>query len=385
MELLLLDVLKDQQRVEQIWKDLSDNYDCSYFLSWGWMEHWISTLPKRARVKLAVVTNGNGPVLAFFIGQATITKGGIFRSKAFLLNQTGYWDYDRLYIEHNAVLRSRDCDCSLSQILEMLPRNWEEIYFSAVDASTFPATDLDSIGAHYDVFIANVIPSPYVDLQLVRQRLGDYLGLLGSNVRSQTKRAYRLYASQGPVVTEVATDLATALQIYDELIELHQSSWKKRGKAGAFASAYFRTFHRNLIEKRFAAGEIQLIRVSCCQSTVGCVYNFVFRGTVYFYQSGLAFDSDNRLKPGYICHVEAVKFNAEAGNLFYDFLAGFEAYKERLSTHKRSLVWARVQKPRMKFKVERFARRAAVAGLAKYHDWKRSSSRALSTRAAVQP
>jgi CelD/BcsL family acetyltransferase involved in cellulose biosynthesis len=384
MRLELLDIFGDYARVENIWKKFSENCECSYFQSWGWIENWITSLPKRAPVKLAVLWDNAEPVSAFFLGRENVVNQVLFRSKAYLLNQTGKWAYDRLYIEHNLVFRSGACNASLQQIIELLPRDWEEFYLSALAPASFPANDLAQIGPPYELMIAKEIPSPYVDLQLVRKRSGDYIALLGSNVRSQIRRAYRLYEARGPIVREVAKDLPSALEIYDELIDLHTASWRKRKKAGAFATAYFRDFHRQLIEKRHGAGEIQLIRVRCGDSTIGCVYNFVFRGTVYFYQSGLLDETDNRLKPGYICHAEAIKFSAESGHSVYDFLAGFEDYKERLSTHKRTLVWARVQKPRIKFKLERLVRRAALAGIAKYDEFKRRKRRNVPKVAEAQ-
>jgi CelD/BcsL family acetyltransferase involved in cellulose biosynthesis len=266
----------------------------------------------------------------------------------------------------------------------LLPRDWEEIYLSALSAESFPATELPQLGEPYELMIAKEMPCPYADLELVRKRSGDYLAVLSSSVRSQVKRAYRLYEERGPVTREEARDLPTAFAIYDELIALHQASWKKRSQSGAFATAYFRDFHRTLIEKRHAAGEIQLIRVRAGDQTIGCLYNFVYQGVVSFYQSGLAVETDNRLKPGYVCHVEGVKASAEAGYREYDFLAGFEDYKARLSTHRRSLIWARVQKPRVKFKVERLARRLAIAGEAKYREWKSRKGRAAAKVAPAE-
>jgi CelD/BcsL family acetyltransferase involved in cellulose biosynthesis len=375
MRLELLDIFDDFARVESIWKRFSESCECSYFQSWGWIENWISSLPRRAPVKLAVFSEGPEPVSAFFLGRENVVNQRLFRSKAYLLNQTGKWAYDRLYIEHNQVFRSGACTASLQQIIELLPSDWEEFYLSALAPASFPANDLSQIGPPYELIIAKEIPSPYVDLELVRKRSGDYFALLGSNARSQIRRAYRLYEARGAIVREVARDLPGALAIYDELMALHTASWRKRKKAGAFATAYFRDFHRKLIEKRHAAGEVQLIRIRCGEATIGCVYNFVYRGTVYFYQSGLVDESDNRLKPGYVCHAEAIQFSAASGLAVYDFLAGVEDYKERLSTHKRTLVWARVQKPRVKFKLERLARRAALAALARYETYKRSKRR----------
>jgi len=376
LQLELLDRFDDYARIEQLWTKLSAESDCSYFLSWGWVQTWIETLPKEVSVKLAVLTDDAGPRCAFFLGHANVVKQHVFRSKAYLVNQTGHWDYDRLYIEHNSVLQSSQNACSLQQIVDSLPGDWEELYLSALAPTSFLANDL-KIAPPYEVMIANVMPAPWVDLKMAREHSGGYFALLRSSVRSQVKRAYRLYETRGPLACEIAGNLSEAQDIYTELIALHEAWWQQRKKPGAFRSPWFREFHRRLIEKRFSAGEIQLVRVRCGGATVGCLYNFVYRGVVYFYQSGLAFEEDNRIKPGYICHVEAVQQSVKAGYDKYDFLAGVEDYKERLSTHQSSIVWARVQKPRIKFKVERALREAALKGAAWYRDRKRGKPRVV--------
>jgi CelD/BcsL family acetyltransferase involved in cellulose biosynthesis len=86
--------------------------------------------------------------------------------------------------------------------------------------------------------------------------------------------------------------------------------------------------------------------------TIGCLYNFLFRGRVYAYQSGLAYSPDNRLKPGLVSHDEAMELNRKAGARVYDFLAGEARYKASLSTGVAQLSWVVVQRPRFDFKLE---------------------------------
>jgi len=50
----------------------------------------------------------------------------------------------------------------------------------------------------------------------------------------------------------------------------------------------------------------------------------------------------------------------------YDFMASFDEYKERMATHRRDLVWARIQKPKLKFTVERKLRTVALWAAARY-------------------
>ncbi|MEO8592829.1 MAG: GNAT family N-acetyltransferase [Candidatus Solibacter sp.] len=370
MNLELIDIFDEPSRVENIWKSLATEGARSYFLSWGWIENWLASLPRQVPIKLAVLKEGDEPVCAFFLGRAKVANQKVFRSRALLLNQTGCWAYDRLYIEGNSVVCKGTPACSLQQIVDALPGDWEEFYLSALDPSSFPGNALSSLTGRNELMIARVLPCPYVDLQLVRDKGGNYPAVLRSNIRAQIRRTVRIYETQAPIVTEMAHDVASAMDIYRELIDLHQASWTTRKKDGAFATEYFREFHRKLIEKRIHSGEIQLLRVRCAGKTIGCLYNFVFRGTVYFYQSGLAYSDDNRVKPGYVCHAEAIRLSAETGADAYDFMAGSDEYKQRLATHQRSMIWARVQKPKLKFRIERLARRAAIDGLALYRKWK---------------
>jgi CelD/BcsL family acetyltransferase involved in cellulose biosynthesis len=330
------------------------------------VEHWLSTLPPAAKVKLAVIRDGTAPVAAAFLGHASVVRQRLFRSTAWLLTQTGDRALDQLYIEDNGFLVRPGAAISTRDLLAMLPGKWEELYLSGVDPTTPAGALLREVGEPYQLLIANRIPAPYVDLAALRAQRKDYLALLGSNTRSQIRRCYKLYEAQAPLGREVAASVGEALAIYAELVDLHQRWWNGRGQRGAFANPYFESFHRGLIERRFHAGELQLVRVRSGERTIGCLYNFVWNGTVSFYQSGLRAEEDNRLKPGFICHAEAVRHNVEAGHAVYDFMASFDDYKLRMSTHQRELVWARIQKPRLKFAIERALRAGALRAIAQY-------------------
>src|SRR5262249_50784750 len=137
------------------------------------------------------------------------------------------------------------------------------------------------------------IAAPFVDLAQVRAA-GDYLALLSANTRAQIRRARR---ALGACELEIAGSTAHALEIYDELVELHSASWRARGQDGAFADPWFERFHRRLIERRFAHGETELVRLRAGRTTIGCVYNLIANDRVLFYQSGLARFDDPRVKP----------------------------------------------------------------------------------------
>jgi CelD/BcsL family acetyltransferase involved in cellulose biosynthesis len=146
-------------------------------------------------------------------------------------------------------------------------------------------------------------------------------------------------------------------------VRLHKKTWQGQGEISSFESDFFQQFHQDLIRKRLDSGEIQLLRISAGDATIGCLYNFVCQGRVYGYQSGFQYEDDKHLTPGFTSFVEAIKYSAAMGYDAYDFLGGDAAYKSRLCTNEQRLIWAKVQKPRLHFQVE--ARLKALKQLAR--------------------
>lgn len=378
MQLRLLNTSTDLAEIERIWLALTAAGAPSYFLSWGWMQTWVRALPPSVNLQLAVFENGGEPVMAGFLGHTNVTRRKIFRSKAYLLNETGHRPYDQVFVEYNSLIGRPDLPVRLDEIVSLLPGKWDELCLSGVDPERIPGACMEQKAGNLRLYVVNRMPSPYVDLEAVAAKKGDYLSLLSSNTRSQIRRSTKLYQQRGPVETRAAEDLPTALAYYAEMKDLHEKSWRAKGDTGAFANPWFDNFHRSLIEGRFGHGEIQLIRVTAGADPIGVIYNFVLDGRVYYYQAGFRFEEDNKLKAGYTGHTEAILHNYRAGHKRYEFLAGYEDYKLRLSTGHAVLVWARLQKPRLKFAIENAARHAAIWAVEKYEAHKgRKSGRKL--------
>ncbi|MCC6170072.1 MAG: GNAT family N-acetyltransferase [Caldilineaceae bacterium] len=352
MNLMLLDIKQDFERIRTIWGKLAQSSTPSYFLSWGWIENWISFLPTNAAVQLAVFVEGEQPVAAFFLGQTALVRHNAIRSRGMFLNATGIPLVDRVHIEYNAILHSSSRLFSLHELLALLPDHWDEFWMPGLDANAFPGNMLEQTTSLGEIQIERDVPSPYVDLELVRQKDGNYLSLLSSHMRAHVKRSQRAYESRGPISLEAACNPNMALEIFDEMVSMHQKAWQAKGQEGAFASNFMRQFHRALICKRFEYGEIQLLRIKVGNTIIGCLYDFVYNGKVYSYQSGFHFEMDNRLTPGYVSLVEAIKYCAALGLTHFDFMGSDAAYKQRLCTHQQRLIWAKVQKPRLQFQLE---------------------------------
>jgi CelD/BcsL family acetyltransferase involved in cellulose biosynthesis len=351
MSVKYLDPTVDMSQIERMWTALGAGVS-SYFLSWGWIENWLRSLPAKAKVRLVVVEEGQQPLFAFFVGSRSIRRRGFVSSRALFLTETGIPDCDRLCVEQNAVLALAGVSVNLHKIVESLPGPWDEFFLSAVQADS-PLIRTSPPNTK----VLKTVPSAYVDLDKVRSA-PDYLQLLGSSTRWRIRRAYRGYTERyGPIRLEVASNLEQAQAIYAELKELHQARWQSKGLPGAFCSDYFDRFHLSLIASRFASDEIQLMRVQAGERVIGCLYNLLFNGRVFFYQSGFTFEDDNHLKPGYVCHTEAIRHNAGRGMGRYDFLGKNDRYKLELATSTEDVIWAVVQKPKFSFALEEWLRR----------------------------
>jgi CelD/BcsL family acetyltransferase involved in cellulose biosynthesis len=348
----------ERSRIRDVWCGLEAVSPPSYFLSWGWVETWLEALPPSTAIKLYVARRAGAPVAAFFLGARTLWRHGLLPSRTLHLNQTGRDEFDEICIEYNGMVH--DGPPPVAEILARLPGGWDELYFPALDEAGPVAAALSADGAAATrgrgphLRVDRRIPSPLVDLAKVRAA-GDYLKLLGSSTRSQIRRTQKLYGARGAVVLEVASSAGQARAYFDELVALHRRAWAARGQAGAFLP-FVLAFHHRLIARRFDTGEIQLMRVRAGDATIGCLYNLVWRGAVLFYQSGLAYETDSKLKPGLLCHALAIEHDARAGHRCYDFLCGDSRYKQSLATDAGAQVWMRLQQPRLRFLLEDAAR-----------------------------
>jgi len=349
-QLTLVELSFSAAGARSLWEDLGRRARCHYFLSPGFVEVWLDELPLRVRPRLCAVCRAGEPVAAFFLGSRRVFRHGVLPSRARFLNTSGDPRYDELTLEHNAVLCEPGAAPTLREWLELLPGDWDELFLPALADDAFPASALSEPVGSLRVLVERVVEAPVVELARARAAKGGYASLLGASTRAQIRRAERGY---GALALEVAESTGQAMEILAELAELHQRHWRARGEPGVFADPWFVKFHQTLVERRFAHGELQLLRVRSRQRTIGCLYNFVWRGSVLFYQSGLVEEADPRLKPGYVCHARAVELNAALGHHAYDFLAGAARYKHSLATANRSMIWARIQRPLARFSLER--------------------------------
>ncbi len=365
---VVLEPLADPDRPGEDWRALQERSDHSFFQSWGWIGCWLRRLPPQT-VPLVLRATRRERLLGLAVFcQRKARRRGLIVSRGLHLSETGDPRYDRLTVEHNGVLAARGDEAAVNRaVLDFLAAGlrggrWDEVYLPAVG----PAMREAAAAIGLPLVVLKEALSHVVDLAAIRAADGDYLARLGKKTRQHLRRSLRRYAARGELAATLAATRDEAQDFFGELIALHQADWKKRGEPGAFADPWFVDFHRALIDARFEAGEIQLMRVAAGDWTVGFLYHFVYGRRIYSYQWGLAPESDNKINFGMAADYLAVVHNLEAGADCFDFLHGDTLHKRRLGTGSETRYWLVLQRPRLDFELEnrlRAAKRRLIGGV----------------------
>jgi hypothetical protein len=286
------------------------------------------------------------------IGRSPVRHARVILARALHLNATGDPDYDNVAIEYNGFLVERGLERSVLRCCVRLlseDRDWDEWVLPGM-ADRDLIESLRSPEPWQSVETRK--PSYYVDLKALRESGTKYRDALSRNTRYQVRRTSSEFEKLGKLTLDVAGTLDEALAILAELEHLHQARWTARELPGAFASKFFSDFHRRFVRNGFPSGIVQLMRVRAGTKTLGCLYNFVYRGRVLFYQSGFDYSLETRHNsPGLVTHVMAIDYNSALGHDIYDFLAGKARYKEQLSTHSFDMSWISMRRPRLRYRI----------------------------------
>jgi hypothetical protein len=322
-------VRQDKARVKIIWDKLFEHSSNSFFISWAWVDTWLSSMPSNISIKLLVGYRVNQPVLAFLVGGVSFKLLSINVGS---VGATGEYDLDDIVIERNGII--------VSKALPVKSISWVDI-FAALDLEkiNLPSISEESIEEFYGCFesgpwrlVTTTQPTYYVCLEKVRKSECNYWSLLSANKRRQIKKSTSIYSSQGAIRIDLAADTGSALALFDRLVVLHQKEWVRRENNGAFSNNYILNFHKEMIKNYYHNGNIRIYHLYNESGTIGLVYGFISQNDFLYYQSGFNYEKDNRCKPGLTCHSLLIQKMASEGLRRYDFLAGDVQYKRSLGT-----------------------------------------------------
>ena len=134
--------------------------------------------------------------------------------------------------------------------------------------------------------------SPFIDLAAIRRAGGDYLAGRSANTRQQIRRSDQFYERDGPIRLERAGSVESGSCDAGSNGRAASGGLGGARQARKFFRAVFRRFHHALIEAGIPRGEIALLKVLSGETTIGFLYNFVWKGRMSAYQSGFAYRGD---------------------------------------------------------------------------------------------
>ncbi len=301
----------------------------SVFQGWGWVGCLAEERYPDPVLLRAIDTDGRLRGLALFNRRA----GGLH------LAESGDAVLDAPFIEHNAPLVAEGPDAAAAT-RALLQAAWAVRGTRRLVLSGAAPAVVDAAGGMPWRLQARAAPA--VDLATLPAE--GLLPTLSANARYQIRRSHRTLEALGggPLRLETAAIEAEALTWFDAMLALHGETWRRRGMPGAFADTAVLRFHRALIPRLLARGELAMQRVTAGAGlVVGTLYNLRRNGRVFAYQSGLRQPEDPaKQKPGLTCHALAIDAARAAGDRIYDFLAGDARYKRSLANTEATLLWA---------------------------------------------
>ncbi|HEX9954929.1 MAG TPA: GNAT family N-acetyltransferase [Allosphingosinicella sp.] len=346
----------DRAALEAQWRALEARADITFYLSWDWIGAWVDEAGMPDHV---LVGRAGGEIVALGLLRRNVEKRhGFVRSRTLHLHATGCKEQDVIFIEYNGLLTDRRFGALEAEAVAFLRARQGEIgRFDEIGFGGFAEDRFETLAGER-THVHALKSTAFVDLKALRESGDDYLETLSANTRQQIRRAVRIYEGRGALTLEPARSVEEALAFFEEMGRLHEAAWRQKGDdGGAWRFPFLVDFHRRVIERSFASGGIEIVRISCGAEAIGYIHCLVRGGWIGSYLSGFAYEADNKVKPGLVSFCLYIQHRLKTGGEVFDFLAGDHRYKTSLGKPGPRMYWFRVQERRPQLLAERALRR----------------------------
>lgn len=324
-----LSISHDRSALMDEWRRIYALSDATVFLSPAWIETMLETAPSAAGFGFVRVLDDLRGVYGAALVSVPRRRPFAFICEAHL-NETGVPHFDRVYIEYNDVLLTRDApagarEAAVEAIFDGLG-NADQFVFRNATPQLADAVETVSNARRCAFEVLNRQPTFQIDLRAAGG--GRVFQSFSPSLRAKIRRSIRRYEERGEVTIDRPQSPGERAVAWTELMRLHAQTWSRRGKRGAFSERAFRAFHEHFIERYPQHAEF--VRLIAGGETLGVLYNFVAGDRICNYQSGFKYEADNQLAPGFVCHALAADRYRELGFSIYDMMGGDADYKRRL-------------------------------------------------------
>lgn len=345
---LTIDVLHagDHRDALGIWRTFEETLNdvplmCSADWTAAWLQAFGDVIPHWFVIGRDSQTGA--PAGICLITRGVAQKDGPVPVRSLHLGTAGEPDEDSVCVEYNDVLtapafRSQFC-ARLREFLNTRPGadQWNLDGVTEDLAAAFDRPDAPLLRRQETTY--------WFDLAAARRRNRTVLEDLRSATRRKIRRARE---AAGELTVEWSDSLPVAIDIFEELMDLHQAHWNAQGKPGCYSSRRFTAFHEALITHLIPRNQMAFVRVRAEGQTLGCVQLLLDRNRALVYQCGRTSRSDVS-SPGVLTDYLAMEECLARGIDAYDFLPVATQHKRHLSNSSRSIIWARKRHRRLRF------------------------------------
>jgi CelD/BcsL family acetyltransferase involved in cellulose biosynthesis len=334
----------DIDKIEIEWKRLEACAKNSIFTSWYWIASWLKLI--EYKTQLIQVTFKDEIVGLAFLSEYEQTKYG-FKAKQLWLNRTGDISLDKIWHEYNDILCQAGMEHSIrAAVLEYFENTLIQFDEFIVGASNnnIAQTPISNQLMQHTSWKTN---SYSAKLTPEFSNWHSYLQTLSKNSRYQIKRTAKLFGGIENISITRAQSTDEALIFLQAVGEYHKIRWANQNSG--FKNQFFINFHQQFIKEHFDSNIIDILKFHDGDKIFCYLYNFIYKGTVYFYLSGIEYTPDNRLKPGLLSHSMAIAYYAGLQYKKYDFMGGEGRYKDSLSNHKGKMIISNFRRKNLPF------------------------------------
>lgn len=345
--------------VERVWRELEARGAPHFFLSWTWIGSWLRLVVPATRVWLFECRKEGRAVGAALL---TLHRGhrlkGRMPIRQLHLNEYPAAGFN-MVMAYNGLLTEAGLEnevwAELVTTAETLEERWDELFLSSLASKNASAAVQARSGLgirHEKTFVHWML-----DIDADCAETDRLLARLKRKSRQQMRQSLKAYERLGELRLDVAASPDEAHRMFDQLEELHTVRWEAAGLPGSFGNPRWVAFHRDVIDRGFPYDQIRLLRITCAGRPIGVLYGHQYGDTVYMHQTGFEVTEDNALRPGYVCHFEAIRHFAANGVRHYDLLPDAqESYKKFFTDPGEPVHWLELQHHRLRFTAERFLR-----------------------------
>ncbi|MFT5325590.1 MAG: hypothetical protein ACI8P0_003460 [Planctomycetaceae bacterium] len=278
-------------------------------------------------------------------------KEGPIGIRTLHVGPAGEPDSESVCVEYNRLLVAPDFEGAFTKlIVEHLE---SRSGFDQWNVDGIATAKLAAFHQHESNLKLRIEPAYGFDFAKAKAEKTNILAQLKSATRRKVKRSLEAWDD---LSVEWASTLNEAVDVFNEMVELHQTRWTSVGKPGSYSSKRFTAFHEELLSKFVPQGRMAFVRVRSGGETIGIVQLLIEHRRALLYQCGWSI-ADKTRSPGVVVDYLAMEECLQQGLDAYDFLAFATQHKRHLANMSTDIVWAKKQHPRLKFVVVDQARR----------------------------